>query len=70
MYTNRVWFQVAPAELESILLQHPDIDDAAVVGVPNDFAGELPVAFVVRKPGSDVSTKAIVAHVNGKKSTT
>jgi len=40
-------FQVAPAELEGHLLQHPDVADACVVGVPDDFSGELPLAFVV-----------------------
>ena len=40
-------FQVAPAELEGHLLQHPDVADACVVGVHDDFSGELPLAFVV-----------------------
>ena len=43
-------FQVAPAELEALLLTHPDVADAAVIGVPDEEAGELPVAFVVAKP--------------------
>ncbi len=43
--------QVAPAELEAILLSHPDIVDAAVIPVPDDEAGEIPKAFVVvREP--------------------
>lgn len=49
-----ICFQVAPAELEAILLTHPKIKDAAVVGVPKKEAGELPKAFVVR---SGVITK-------------
>lgn len=40
-------FQVAPAELEANLVTHPDITDAAVIGIPDDAAGELPIAFVV-----------------------
>ncbi|MGB5864192.1 MAG: AMP-binding protein [Sulfitobacter sp.] len=40
-------FQVAPAELEATLVSHPGITDAAVIGLPDDEAGELPVAFVV-----------------------
>ncbi|XP_058465901.1 luciferin 4-monooxygenase-like [Malaya genurostris] len=41
-------FQVAPAEIESVLLSHEAIRDAAVVGLPDDNCGELPVAFVVQ----------------------
>jgi len=40
-------YQVAPAELEAILITHPLIADCAVVGVPDDEAGELPKAFLV-----------------------
>ena len=40
-------FQVAPAELEANLVTHPNITDAAVIGLADDEAGELPVAFVV-----------------------
>ena len=39
-------FQVAPAELEAALVAHPNIQDAAVIGQPNDEAGEVPVAFI------------------------
>ncbi|KAF6802406.1 phenylacetyl-ligase-like protein [Colletotrichum sojae] len=42
--------QVAPAELESFLVLHPDVADAAVVPVPSETAGELPLAYVVRSP--------------------
>ncbi|KAF7291670.1 Phenylacetyl-CoA ligase [Mycena chlorophos] len=40
-------FQVAPSELEGSLLDHPDVSDACVVGVPDEFSGEVPLAFVV-----------------------
>lgn len=40
-------FQVAPAELEGCLLNHPDVSDVCVVGVPDDYSGEVPLAFVV-----------------------
>lgn len=40
-------FQVAPAELEGFLLDHPDVADVCVVGVPDEYSGELPLAFVV-----------------------
>src|SRR5918997_1939013 len=48
-------FQVAPAELESLLLTHPAVADAAVVPVPDEEAGEIPKAFVVLKPGSPLA---------------
>ena len=44
-------FQVAPAELEALLLTHPQIADAAVIGLPDEEAGEIPSAYVVLKPG-------------------
>jgi acyl-coenzyme A synthetase/AMP-(fatty) acid ligase len=40
-------FQVAPAELEGHLLLHPDVVDACVVGVPHEYSGEVPKAYVV-----------------------
>ncbi|MER6122247.1 4-coumarate--CoA ligase family protein [Streptomyces sp. NPDC001795] len=46
-------FQVAPAELEALLLTHPKIADAAVVGVYNDDNNEVPHAFVVRQTEAD-----------------
>uniref|UniRef100_UPI003D758C10 AMP-binding protein n=1 Tax=Streptomyces sp. bgisy153 TaxID=3413793 RepID=UPI003D758C10 len=43
-------FQVAPAELEALLLTHPGIADAAVTGTPTDEGTEVPHAYVVRGP--------------------
>ncbi|KAL0578501.1 hypothetical protein V5O48_003494 [Marasmius crinis-equi] len=40
-------FQVAPAELEGHLLTHPAVSDACVVGIPHDYKGEVPLAFIV-----------------------
>ncbi|KZT09094.1 amp dependent CoA ligase [Laetiporus sulphureus 93-53] len=40
-------FQVAPAELEGHLLDHPDVSDVCVVGIPDEYSGEVPLAFVV-----------------------
>ncbi|MBV9441985.1 MAG: AMP-binding protein, partial [Acidobacteriaceae bacterium] len=42
-------FSIAPAELEALLLDHPAVADAAVIGKPDEEAGEVPKAFVVRK---------------------
>ena len=54
-------FQVAPAELEALLLTHPSIADAAVVGVADDEAGERPRAFVVVKEGQQLSAEDVTA---------
>ncbi|KAG9796058.1 acetyl-CoA synthetase-like protein, partial [Aureobasidium melanogenum] len=43
--------QVAPAELEDLLLGHPDVEDCAVLGVRDDYAGERPKAYVVLRRG-------------------
>lgn len=40
-------FQVAPAELEGHLLGHPDVADVCVVGIPDQYSGEVPLAFVM-----------------------
>ncbi|MFQ6196335.1 AMP-binding protein [Streptomyces sp. NPDC000405] len=54
-------YQVAPAELEDVLRTHPDVMDAAVVGVPDPAAGEVPKAYVVL--GRPTSLEAIQRHV-------
>jgi len=48
-------FQVPPAELEALLITHPAVADVAVIGVPDEEAGERPKAFVVLKPGVEAS---------------
>jgi acyl-CoA synthetase (AMP-forming)/AMP-acid ligase II len=46
---------VYPTDIESVILEHPAIQEAAVVGVPHDVLGEDIAAFVVRKPGATIS---------------
>ena len=59
-------FQVPPAMLEDILLRHDAIADAAVIGVPDESAGELPRAYVVKKAGKGVTEAGIRRFVSGK----
>lgn len=56
--------KAAPAELETLLISHPKIDDVAVIGIPDGKAGKLPKAFVVAKSG--VTPKEIAAFVAEK----
>ena len=54
-------YQVAPAELEGLLLKHPKIADAAVIGIPDDEAGERPKAFIVASgPVSEEEVRVFV----------
>ena len=57
-------FQVPPAELEALLISHPNINDVAVIGIPDRVSGELPKAFVVRR--GDVTSREIIEFVARK----
>lgn len=53
---------VSPAEVEDVLMQHPAISQAGVVGLPDALQGELLAAFIVLRPGQIASREDIVAH--------
>jgi acyl-CoA synthetase (AMP-forming)/AMP-acid ligase II len=55
--------QVAPAELEDIVQSHPAVFDAAVVGAPDEAAGEIPMAFVVCKDGAYLDAAELINFV-------
>ncbi|MDW3686918.1 class I adenylate-forming enzyme family protein [Cupriavidus sp. CV2] len=59
-------FNIYPSDIEAVLLGHPDIADAAVVGVPSERWGETPVAFVVLRPGATTEAAALLDWVNGR----
>ncbi len=52
-------FQVAPAELEALIITHPKVADVAVIGVPDDEAGEVPKAFVTAVDGETITLEEI-----------
>jgi len=59
-------YTVAPNELEALLLEHPQVKDCAVVGVPDREAGEIPKAFVVLKTGAAVDGDALMDFLRDK----
>ena len=56
-------YQVAPAELEALILTHPEVADVAVIGVPDEACGELPKAFVVAA-GDEVGADELMTWVS------
>ncbi|KAE9970241.1 hypothetical protein BLS_005005 [Venturia inaequalis] len=60
-------FQVAPAELEAVIVHHPEVTDAAVVGVQNSHGdSEVPRAYVVRRPGSSLTEEDVRKYSSEK----
>jgi long-chain acyl-CoA synthetase len=59
-------FNIYPSDIEHVIVQHPDVLEAAVVGMPSKRWGEAPVAFVTPKPGRQLDAAALVAFVNAR----
>ncbi|XVE94446.1 hypothetical protein REPUB_Repub02eG0009200 [Reevesia pubescens] len=59
-------YQVPPAELEALLLSHPEILDAAVIPFPDREVGQFPMAYVVRRTGSNLSESEVMNFVAGQ----
>lgn len=56
---------ISPSEVEKALITHSGVQDAAVIGVADRIFGEVPVAVVVRRHGSDVTQEDLITHVEG-----
>lgn len=61
-------FQVPPAEIEALLLTHDKVKDAAVIGKPDEEAGELPLAFVVKQANVNLTEDEVIKFVADKAS--
>jgi acyl-coenzyme A synthetase/AMP-(fatty) acid ligase len=61
---------VLPSNIEKDLITHPAVEDVAVVGLPHELDMELPVAFVVLKPGKSATAEELIKFVEGKFSVT
>jgi long-chain acyl-CoA synthetase len=59
-------YNIAPKMLEEILYQHPAVLECAVVGRKDEMAGEIPVAFILKRDGADATAEEIMEFVNGK----
>jgi acyl-CoA synthetase (AMP-forming)/AMP-acid ligase II len=59
-------FNVYPSDLEAVLVTHPEVTEAAVVGVPSAQWGETPVAFLVLRPGAAADAEALRAWANAR----
>ena len=57
-------YNIYPSDLEAVMLQHPDVADAAVVGLPSEAWGETPVGFYVPRERADDSADEVLAWVN------
>jgi long-chain acyl-CoA synthetase len=57
---------IYPAEIEKAIVEHPDVEDCAVIGIPHDDFGEQPLAFVVPRPGRTLAPDDVLAFLDGR----
>jgi long-chain acyl-CoA synthetase len=57
---------IYPAEIEKAIIEHPDIENCAVIGIPQDDFGEQPLAFVIPKPGHILTADDVYAFLDGR----
>lgn len=61
---NRGGEKIFPKELENFLISHPEILDAAIIGIPSERYGEEVMAYVIRKAGSDLTEESVKQYVS------
>lgn len=59
-------FNVYPAEVENLLLQHPDVAEAAVTGMPDERMGEIPMAWLVSRDGCAIDSEEVMAWTKSR----
>jgi len=59
-------YNVYPREVEEILFTHPDVAEAAVVGIPHPDLGEEVAAVVVLHPGASATTEELIQFIKGR----
>ncbi|MDF2721338.1 MAG: lcfA2 [Paenibacillus sp.] len=59
-------YNIFPREVEEVLFEHPEVLEAAIIGVPDDYRGETVKAFIVRKSGSAVTESELDVHCRTK----
>ena len=59
-------YNIYPSDLEAVLLRHPAVADATVIGMPSDVWGETPIGFYVPRDGAEAEDDAILAWFNGE----
>lgn len=57
-------FNVYPSDIEAVLMTHPDVREASVIGVPDEKWGETPLALIIPKPGATVDAPTLAAWCN------
>jgi len=55
-------YKVWPRDVEEVLFRHPDVQEAAVVGVPDSYRGETVLAYVVLREGAGASAEQLIVH--------
>ncbi|WP_394730226.1 long-chain fatty acid--CoA ligase [Altererythrobacter sp. GH1-8] len=59
-------FKVFPSQVEDVLLENESVKEALVIGVPHDYLGEMPRAYVTLNPGADVNGETLTEWINSR----